>query len=112
MPGNDFEGVKFRVPVTFKVLFCESVAVDKVCKLSVDEFVVFVADKPTPDCTILFAVAFVRFVNEMAELLSEYTFLYMFDILVSSEPEGELKYFTPLRKEKESSPNIPRLLPA
>ena len=41
-------------------------------------------------------VAFVKLVNEIALLESEYTFLYRFDILPRMLPDGELKYFTPL----------------
>ena len=68
-----------------------------VCQLSVLDTVDLVEERPEPDCIIFIAVPFVRLVNEIAESLSEYTFLYRFDILATKLPLGCTKYFTPLK---------------
>ena len=99
------------VPVACKTVFWESVVVLSVCKESLAALVVLVLVKPDPLWTIFAPVAFVRLANVIALLLSEYTFLYKFDILVSMLADGELKYLTPLIKLKELSPKIVKLLP-
>jgi hypothetical protein len=63
------------VPETCKASDSESAIAERVCNESVEAAVVLVDDKPEPDWIIFVAVAFVRFVKDIAELLSEYTFL-------------------------------------
>ena len=77
-------------------LFCEFVVVFKFCSVAVEDESVFVEVKPVPDCIILTPVAFVRFVKDIALLLSENTFLYRLESLTSTLPLGWTKYFTPL----------------
>ena len=71
VPGNDFDREKSIVPETWSTSDSEFAFVFKVCKLSVEELVDFVEDKPWPACIIFVPVAFVKLANESAELLSE-----------------------------------------
>ena len=74
-PLSDFDPENLIVPDACKSSDSEPATVESVCSESVEDTVVFVEDKPEPDWIIFIPVALARFVKDIAELLSEYTFL-------------------------------------